>query len=141
MRSNTVPRVGVGVIVLKGNKVLLGKRKNSHGPGTWNFPGGHLDFGETLEDCARREVLEESGVIVKNIRKGPYTNDFFESEGKHYITIFMLADWESGEAEILEPDKCDGWAWFEWDDLPQPRFLPLENLLAEGYSPVVFEKK
>ena len=42
------PRVGIAAIVKKDNKVLLGKRKGSHGSGAWNFPGGHLEFFETL---------------------------------------------------------------------------------------------
>lgn len=129
------PQVGIGIIVIRGNLVLLGKRKNSHGTGTWNFPGGHLEFNETLEQCAQREVKEETNVTITNIRKGPYTNDFFTKEDKHYITIFMLADWKSGEAKVMEPHKCDQWAWHKWTDLPQPGFLPLENLLKAGYSP------
>ena len=84
------PKVGVGVIIIKGNKVLLGKRKNSHGEGSWCFPGGHLEFNESLENCAKREVLEETGVKIKNIRFETITNDIFKDEGKHYITIFML---------------------------------------------------
>jgi 8-oxo-dGTP diphosphatase len=59
------PRVGIGVIILKNGRVLLGKRKSSHGTGTWHFPGGHLEFGESLEDCSRREVLEETGMKIK----------------------------------------------------------------------------
>lgn len=129
------PRVGVGVIVLKDGKVLLGKRKHSHGDGTWNFPGGHLEFGESLEDCAAREVFEESGISISSVKKGPYTNDYFETENKHYITIFMVAECQTGEPQLMEPDKCEIWDWFDWDNLPTPRFLPLENLLKEGFSP------
>ena len=51
------PLIGVAVIVIKENRVLLGKRKNSHDSGTWAFPGGHLEFKESIKDCARREVL------------------------------------------------------------------------------------
>lgn len=58
------PKVGVGVIVIKNNKVLLGKRKNSHGQGTWCFPGGHLEFNESWKNCAIRETKEETDVNV-----------------------------------------------------------------------------
>ncbi len=53
-----VPQVGVGVLILRDGKVLLGRRKGSHGAGCWSAPGGHLEFGEAVEDCALREALE-----------------------------------------------------------------------------------
>jgi len=86
------PKVGVGVIVIKDNKVLLGKRKGSHGEGSWCFPGGHLEFNESLENCAKRETLEETGIEIKNIRFETITNEIFKDEGTHYITIFMLCE-------------------------------------------------
>ncbi len=52
-------KVGIGVIVYQDNNVLLGKRKNSHGHGQWALPGGHLEFGETPEQCTIREVKQE----------------------------------------------------------------------------------
>lgn len=128
------PYVGVAAIVIKDGKVLLGKRKNSHGSGTWQFPGGHLEFNETIEDCARREVLEETGIIIKNIRFGPYTNDIFEKEHKHYITLFIIAEYDSGVLELKEPEKCDQWGWFEWAALPSPPFLPIINLLKQNFK-------
>ena len=76
------PKVGVGVIVVRDGKVLAGKRKNAHGDGAWSFPGGHLELNEGVEECAKREVFEETGARVKNLRQGPYTNDVFEKEGK-----------------------------------------------------------
>ncbi|MBU3941748.1 MAG: NUDIX domain-containing protein [Nanoarchaeota archaeon] len=131
------PKVGVGVIVIKDNKVLLGKRKNSHGEGSWCFPGGHLEFNESLENCAKREVLEETGIEIKNIRFETITNDIFKDEWKHYITIFMLCKHGSGEAKVMEPEKCEKWNWFEWNNLPEPLFLPIQNLLKKGYNPFV----
>jgi 8-oxo-dGTP diphosphatase len=127
--------IGVGVIVRKGNNVLLGRRKGSHGEGSWSFPGGHLEIDESPEECARREVLEETGLAIANLRKGTFTRDIFPAEGKHYVTLFILADYESGDLTIMEPDKCDRWEWFSWDDLPQPLFVPIENLLKERYRP------
>ena len=129
------PKIGVGVIVIKDNKVLLGKRKNAHGEGSWCFPGGHLEFNEEIEDCAIREVKEETGIKIKNIRMGTFTNDIFEKEGKHYVTLFVISDYSSGEVKVMEPEKCKKWEWFEWDKLPQPLFIPIQNLLKQNYNP------
>ena len=130
-----MPKVGVGVCVVKDGRVLLGKRKNAHGQGSWCFPGGHLEFNESVEDCAKREVLEETGLSIKNLRVGPYTNDIFEKENKHYVTLFVVADCDSGEAKLMEPEKCEKWEWFDWDKLPSPLFLSLQNLLKRKYNP------
>ena len=129
------PWVGVGVIVIKGNKVLLGKRKNAHGEGSWCFPGGHLEFNESVEECAVREVREEIGIEIKNLRLGPFTNDVFKKERKHYVTLFVIAEYASGKAKVMEPEKCEKWAWFEWNRLPEPLFLPIQNLLKQGFNP------
>jgi 8-oxo-dGTP diphosphatase len=129
------PYVGVAVIVVKGNRVLLGKRKDSHGAGGWQFPGGHLEFNESIEACAKREVLEETGIHVQHIRFGPFTNDVFEKDKKHYVTLFVIADYDSGVAEVLEPDKCESWEWFDWAQFPKPLFLPTQNLLKLGFNP------
>lgn len=136
-RMNERPKVGVGVIVLKDGKVLLGKRKNAHGEGLWSFPGGHLEFNESWEACASRETMEETGVAIKNIRFGTATNDIFLAKGKHYITIFMLADYDAGDAEVMEPEKCERWEWFLWSQLPGSLFLPIRNLLEKGYDPIL----
>lgn len=130
-----VPRVGVAVIVMRNNKILLGRRRGAHGAGTWALPGGHLEFGETVAQCAAREVLEETGLQIDEIQLGPYTNDVFAAEHKHYITLIALAPCRSGEPQPLEPDKCEGWYWFGWDEFPQPLFQPLQTLRDSGFKP------
>jgi len=135
MESAARPKVGVSVIICRDQKVLLGQRQGSHGAGSWQFPGGHLEYGEAIETCAIREVWEETGLEVAALERGPYTNDVFASEGKHYITLFLVARHAGGEPVAREPEKCDGWAWFGWDELPAPLFLPIQNLLALGWSP------
>lgn len=137
LQKDRRPKVGVGVFVIKDSKILMLKRKGAHGEGTWSIPGGHLEFGEDPEQTASREVLEETGVSIKNIRKGPYTNDIFEKEDKHYITLFMLSDYESGEAEVKEVDFSEAVEWRNSDNLPAPLFKPLENLLKTGFDPFV----
>ncbi len=132
---NKKPKVGIGVIIIKDNKVLLGKRKNAHGEGSWSFTGGHLNFNESWEDCAVRETMEETGLVVKNIHFGAVTNDIFQIEDKHYVTIFMLADYDRGEIKVMEPAKCEKWQWFSWSKLPRPLFIPVQNLVRTGFSP------
>ena len=128
------PKVGVAIIVVKDFKVLLGKRVGSHGSGTWQFPGGHLEFGEPIEDCAKRELFEETGLTIRNIRSGPYTNDIFTTEQKHYITLFVIADYDSGVLTVKEPKKCEKWDWFSWSRLPEPKFLPIQNLMKKNFD-------
>jgi 8-oxo-dGTP diphosphatase len=131
------PSVGVGVIIVRNGLVLLGQRIGSHGAGTWALPGGHLEFGETVEQCAAREVLEETGLQLPSFQPAPYTNDYFEAEGKHYVTLFILASSLEGEPQIMEPNKCLGWQWFSWSTLPCPLFQPLQTLVDTGYVPNV----
>jgi len=129
------PRVGVGVIIRKDKKILLLKRKNAHGDGDWAFIGGHLEFGESVEECARREVKEECGLELGKISLGPYTNDIFIKEDKHYLTVFAIADHSSGEPVNLEPEKCEELRWFSWDQLPENLFVPVRNLKQTGFDP------
>lgn len=123
------PRVGVAVLIERNQKILLGKRKGSHGAGTYAFPGGHLEFGETLEECAKREILEETGLEISNIKILGITEDFFTEDNKHYITICVGAKCDSGDPKILEVDKCDSWEWYDKFDLPYPLFKSTLNFL------------
>jgi 8-oxo-dGTP diphosphatase len=129
------PRVGVGVIVIRDGLVLLGKRRGSHGAGTWSAPGGALEFAEDILDCAARELMEETGLAASSLELGPYTNDIFKDEGKHYVTIFVVARGIQGNPTKLEPDKCEGWAWFKWGQWPAPLFQPMQSLLQIGWRP------
>jgi len=124
----TQVRVGIGCFVWKDGQLLLLKRTGSHGAETWGLPGGHLELNESWEECAAREVFEESGLKIKNIRFLTATNDIFLAEKKHYITIWMTSDWAAGEPSIMEPDKCIAQKWCTYNTMSQPLFLPLANL-------------
>ena len=126
------PVVGVGTVVIKDKKVLLGKRKNVHGAGLWSFPGGHLEWNEDIAACAAREVKEETGLIVADLVKIAFENDIFKKEEKHYVTLYMLANKVSGELVNAEPDKCEGWQWFPIDDLPTPLWGAVERVTREA---------
>lgn len=121
-------RVGVGVIVMREGKVLLGKRKGMHGEGAWCAPGGHLEYLEKVRDCAARELLEETGLIADEVELGPWGENVIDGD-RHYITVYTFVRNYTGELQNLEPHKCAGWEWFALDELPSPLFPSLQNLL------------
>lgn len=127
-------RVGIGVLLVREGKVLLGQRIGSHGADTWGLPGGHLDFGETFEDCAIRETKEETNLTIADLKCVAVTNDLFVKEDKHYVTLFLKAGQIEGELKLNEPEKCLSWQWFDWHDLPEPLFTSLANLKKQGFE-------
>lgn len=125
------PKVGVGVVVIKNDMLLLGNRKSAHGAGTWSCAGGHLEFGESVEECAKRELAEETGLHAQSLYLGPYVNNVIDND-KHYITLFVVIREFQGEPKLLEPDKCDGWHWFSLNALPSPLFPPVASFIEKG---------
>ncbi len=116
-----LPKVGIGVIVLRGGKVLLGERLSNHGAGTYQIPGGHLEFGETFEEAAKREVAEETGlcdIAVKDVVS--VGNDI--AYNRHYVSIGLVAECLSGEPRDVEPEHSRNWRWHDPANLPGPVF-------------------
>jgi|SaaInlV_200m_DNA_6_1039755.scaffolds.fasta_scaffold41226_1 8-oxo-dGTP diphosphatase len=125
------PRIGIGVIGYNSNnQILLGKRKNTHGEGDWAVPGGHLEFGETPIECAIRELKEETGLDLEDPQEIMFTNDFFDKEDKHYVTIFVQG-FVQGEPKLLEPNRCEKWDWFTLESLPSPLFKPFKSFVEK----------
>lgn len=118
----------VGVMTFKNGKVLLGKRKGSHGNGEYSFTGGHLEYGESFEECGIRETQEEAGIKIKNIKFLCLAN-YSRHDNRQDILVGLIADWESGEHKIMEPEKCEGWDWYDLDNLPTPIFYPAQVLI------------
>jgi 8-oxo-dGTP diphosphatase len=130
--SEDRPKVGIGIMIIKDGKVLFGKRKNAHGDGEYSFPGGHLEHGESLVDCAKRETKEETGVEIDNVRLLCVSNEK-RYMPKHYVNIGFIADWKSGEPHVTEPDKYVDLGWYDINNLPTPRFEVVNNYL-EAYQ-------
>lgn len=120
---NNSPRVGIGVIIVKDGKILIGKRKGSHAP-YYSIPGGHLELGETFEEAAIREIKEETNLELTSVEVISVVNDLvtFREENKHYISVILLARNYNGSPVNLEPDKCEGLIWADPLNLPQPHF-------------------
>ena len=126
------PRVGIGVILVNAEgQILQGRRKNSHAP-YWSIPGGHLELGESFEACAIREVSEETGLHITAPKVIAVNNDLltFAECGKHYVSVTLLAEQVSGEPQLLEPDKCEGWHWVDPHQLPEPQFTASRQAVA-----------
>ena len=129
--SGDRPHVGIGVMIFKDGKMLLGRRKKtSHGSGEYCFPGGHLECMESAIDCAKRETMEECGIEIENVRFQLAAN--VRKYDRHHVLLGFIADWKGGEPQVLEPEKLDSWAWYDLDKLPHPIF-EASKLMIENY--------
>lgn len=140
------PRAGVGVLLLRNGKVLLGKRNPDpekagselHGEGTWTLPGGSMEFGESFQEAVYREVLEETGIKVNKdkIRLVSVTNDI--GKDAHFVTLGFLCEEFDGEPEVREEDIIE-WRWFSLNDLPLPLFPPSEKLIKNYLEKTIWK--
>lgn len=118
----------VGVMIFKDGKILMGKRRGRHGDGEYAFTGGHLEYLESFEDCARKETLEEAGIIIKNIKFLCLAN-YSKHEDRQDILVGMTADWESGELKDFSEERVGEWQWYDLDNLPSPIFYASEVMI------------
>ena len=123
--------IGIGVLVWRDKQLLLGSRISRQAENCWQFPGGHLEPGESISQCARREVMEETGLRIGSLRHLGFTDKPFAVGQRQYITLLVSSDYESGEVQTLEPDKCECWSWFDYRRLPSPLFEPINIFLAQ----------
>ena len=126
-------RVGIGVMVLKGNSVLLGHRigRDTGGiyePDSWCLPGGKQEYGETILEGAAREVKEETNLDVNRLTIFGAADDI--QPGKHFVTLWVLAEDAGGDLRVMEPDKQDEWRWFALDALPQNVYSPSAKFIS-----------
>lgn len=132
MEEKKYPRVGVGVFIQnEKGEVLLSQRKSSHGTGEWCFPGGHLEFGETLNECAAREVKEETDLDVDEFELISVSDElrYLKTDGKHYVNIGIKAVYNGGMPQNMEPHKHEDWQWFDLEKLPSPLFQGTELII------------
>ena len=131
------PRVAVGAIVFNNHKVLLVQRGKPPAEGVWAIPGGSVKLGETLQQAAEREILEETGVIIK-AREPAYTFESIQRDEAgairfHYVIIDLNADYVKGEPKPND-DALDA-RWFSPDELQTSKISEFtQRLLKEQYD-------
>jgi len=139
---NKKPRVGVGVMILKDSKVLLGKRhvdlekagSELHGEDSWTMPGGKVDFHEELRDAVSRETFEETEIKInkEKLQIISVTSDM--AQDVHFVTIGFFCKDFKGEPKVMEPDEITEWKWFDLNNLPTPIFPPSEKILKKYFE-------
>jgi len=122
--------IGCNTLIFKSGKLLLGKRKNCFGEETWGLPGGHLEYGEDLIEAAKRELREELGIEVDDLKLISVVEGT-KTEWDHYIQInFLLAGFK-GEVKLMEPEFCEVWEYFNFSELPE--IFPPHQKIIEAY--------
>ena len=125
MEENIDVKVCCDIVIEKNRRILMGKRGNVFGKGSWALPGGHLKVGEKTKDCVIRELDEEVGIFPLEANLIGVVNDTPDIPGQtnHYVRFVYYVTKFSGEVINRKPDRCDGWEWFEKTNLPQPIFV------------------
>jgi mutator protein MutT len=108
--------VGVGVILRDdAGRVFMAKRgpKAKNERGLWEFPGGSVEFGETLAAALKREMREEYGIEIEVGALLDVADHILPEEGQHWVSPTFFGRLVSGEPTIREPEKCSAIGWFD----------------------------
>lgn len=139
------PGLGVGVMILKDNKILLGLRNPDkikasselQGQGTWTMPGGKVEFMETLEDAAKRELEEETSLIATDLELYCISDDMTDTA--HYVTVGFMAKGYEGEVKTMEPETILEWQWFDLDNLPENLYEPSRKCIKKYKEGILYK--
>ncbi|WP_296702811.1 (deoxy)nucleoside triphosphate pyrophosphohydrolase [Algoriphagus sp.] len=118
-------------IIIHQNKILVAKRSSKMSqPGFWEFPGGKIENNESKEDCLKREILEELGIVITV--KSKLTPSIYEYSSEKVIQLFpFICDWESGDLQILEHEKV---MWVAVDELQNLNLAPADIPICKELS-------
>lgn len=138
--------VGVGALIIDTEgRLFLARRgplaKNERG--AWEFPGGSVEFGETLADALKREMREEYGIEIKVGPLLDVEDHILPDEGQHWVSPSFICTIAQGVPTIQEPGKCEAIGWFSLEDIPEnlsmisrKNFEHYKKWLKENGSPV-----
>ena len=128
------PGVGIAALIVDRHKVLVGRRNKPPMRGSWQLPGGWLDYGDTPERALAERIGQFPGMRVGRARFVAITDNHF-ADGLHTISLYYRLTCVNPEAvDTGLNGSCDEWRWADWDTLPAPLFLPLELLKCSGFD-------
>ncbi len=133
--EESFPVVGAGVMILRENRILLGRRLSSLGRGTYGWCGGGMRRGEGIRETAQREMLEETGLLTEGLTL--LSIAMVDIDGEPVLDFEFLDNGVSGEPVLREPDKVEEWNWYSLDALPMPLFPPVSIGLSAFKSGTV----
>jgi 8-oxo-dGTP diphosphatase len=138
--SNQVVACGVVVVVTHRRQVLFGKRKSAAGGFEWQLPGGWIEPGEALQQAARREVREETGLRLRELQFVGVTSNVFSAHS-HSLSVYFEAECADAKSlQVEEGDKCDAWEWKNWAEVSENLYLPLRLFKQTDYRPFILDK-
>lgn len=114
------PGVGTGLAILRDGKLLLYRRARAPEAGHWNIVGGKVDHMEHSARACRREAEEETGLRIGKIEFLAVSEQVFEIDRHHWLSVIYQTRDISGEARVTEPDRLPEFGWFSLDNLPAP---------------------
>lgn len=117
MKDNTT-KISVGIVVFKEDSILFGRAHNKEGKRKYILPVGHLEYMESFTNCAKRELAEECGIEIENI-KFHFISNTDNYKPTHFVHVGLIADWKSGEPEVLEQGGIEAWEWIDRNNLPK----------------------
>lgn len=127
-------KTGIGVLIVDGNKILLGHRAKTaqdtggiYEPDSWTLPGGKQEYEETTQETGIREVKEETNLDVKDLKVFYVSDDI--APDRHYVTIDYVTEKFTGTLKAMEPTKIDKWEWFDIHNLPQNLYSPSKKCI------------
>lgn len=133
------PSVGVATVVVKNDKIAIGKDARK-GDAMYGVPGGHWENGETLKECAAREVREECGIDVNDVTLISVYDFYRSDKKKSYATIGMKANYVAGDFFDQAEEGRSDWVWIAPEEALKLNLFPADKILIERYlSGVVFE--
>lgn len=133
-------KIACNIIVYKKDSILLGKRKKPIFKNKWSLPGGHLEFGEGIQNCATRELEEETGILIKKMRLFFIVEEITATEQYYHFFLCCIVKEKNVEYHNKEIDNFREWKFFPLKNLPK-KIITTHKEAINYYRKIARQKK